>query len=52
LVQLLWRKVPKKIKNRNQVQWLTSIIPATQETEIRRIRVVGQPKQKVRETSS
>jgi hypothetical protein len=33
-----------------RVQWLTSVISPTQEAEIQRIRVQGQPRQKVSET--
>jgi hypothetical protein len=34
----------------SQVQWLTSVIPTTQEVEMRRIAVQSQPGQKVMET--
>jgi hypothetical protein len=33
-------------------EWLTSVIPATKETEIGRITVQGQPRQKVSKTPS
>jgi hypothetical protein len=35
-----------------QVQWLKSVIQATQEEDTRRIMVQGQPRQKVSETPS
>jgi hypothetical protein len=34
------------------MQWLTSVIPATQKAEIRRIEVQGQPRRKVSKTPS
>jgi hypothetical protein len=37
---------------RSQVPWLTPVIPATQEAEIRRIEVQSQPRQIVLETLS
>jgi hypothetical protein len=36
----------------SRAQWLIPAIPGTREVEIRRIVVLGQPGQKVRETSS
>jgi hypothetical protein len=34
--------MPDKIEQENQVWWLTSVIPATQEAEVRRIAVRSQ----------
>jgi hypothetical protein len=39
-----------KLVSGGRAQWLTPVIPATQEVEIRRIAVQGQSKQKVRDT--
>jgi hypothetical protein len=41
-----------KSKRCSWVQWFMPIIPATQETEIERILVQGQPRQKVLKTLS
>jgi hypothetical protein len=43
---------PSKMQNEGESQWLTSVIPATQEAEIRRIMVQSQPGQIVHESLS
>jgi hypothetical protein len=47
-----WNKVLEKVQGYAGCQWLTPVIPATQEADIRRIIVQSQPGQIVHETLS
>jgi hypothetical protein len=49
VAKTIWNTLSRCV-SQDQAGWLTPVILATQEVEIRRITVPGQPRQKVRKT--